>query len=324
MMHGYRHGPRSLPGILTVLGLVLQASAAPAQTGNSQTADEEWVPVVAEPSFPANAGPAILVDSAHGNFHTIDGRFAAFARLLRLDGYQVRSADAAVTPEVLAQGSVYVIANAVAGGDDAEWKLPTPPAFSADEIRVIVDWVRDGGALLLIADHMPFPGATADLANAFGIVFLNGFALPSQRGSGSLSFRRDDGSLLDHPVTRGRTAAERVDSIRSFTGQAFRYVSPVEPLLVVPADWIVLLPVEAWVFDDSTPRVSARGLIQGGVLKFGAGRVAVFGEAAMFTAQTAVRDGVASPMGMNHPEATQNAQFVLNVVHWLTGLVDGP
>jgi len=323
-MIGLRHGPRSLPGILTMLGLVLHAMAAPAQTGNSQTADAEWVPVVAEPSFPADAGPLILVDAAHGNFHTIDGRYSAFAGLLRLDGYRVRSADSPVTPEVLARGSLYVVANALAGGDDAEWILPTPPAFTPDEIRVIVDWVRDGGALLLIADHMPFPGATADLANAFGIVFLNGFALQSLQGSGALSFSRDSGSLADHPVTRGRTVAERVDSVRSFTGQAFRYVSPVEPLLFLPDDWIVLLPEEAWVFDTSTPRVSARGLIQGGILQVGGGRVAVFGEAAMFTAQTAVRDGVASPMGMNHPAATQNAQFVLNVVHWLTGLIDAP
>jgi hypothetical protein len=26
-------------------------------------------------------------------------------------------------------------------------------------------------------------------------------------------------------------------------------------------------------------------------------------------------------MGMNDPEASQNAQFVLNVLHWLSGLL---
>jgi len=52
-------------------------------------------------------------------------------------------------------------------------------------------------------------------------------------------------------------------------------------------------------------------------VRFGAGRVAAFGEAAMFTAQVD-EDG---PMGMNHPEAPQNAQFVLNVLHWLTGVL---
>jgi len=36
----------------------------------------------------------------------------------------------------------------------------------------------------------------------------------------------------------------------------------------------------------------------------------------MFTAQVDEE----GPMGMNHPEARQNAQFVLNVLHWLTGV----
>lgn len=51
-------------------------------------------------------------------------------------------------------------------------------------------------------------------------------------------------------------------------------------------------------------------------------RVAVFGEAAMFSAQVG-SDG--EPMGMNDPEADQNHQFVLNVMHWLSGLLEaGP
>jgi hypothetical protein len=58
-------------------------------------------------------------------------------------------------------------------------------------------------------------------------------------------------------------------------------------------------------------------------MRFGSGRVAVFGEAALFTAQSYVLDGVTRQMGMNHPSAAQNAQFVLNVMHWLTGLLDG-
>jgi hypothetical protein len=31
---------------------------------------------------------------------------------------------------------------------------------------------------------------------------------------------------------------------------------------------------------------------------------------------------VAGQMGMNHPSAAENAQFVLNVMHWLTGLLE--
>ena len=39
----------------------------------------------------------------------------------------------------------------------------------------------------------------------------------------------------------------------------------------------------------------------------------------MFSAQVSGPDR--TPMGMNHPSAGQNVQFLLNVVHWLTGVL---
>jgi hypothetical protein len=42
----------------------------------------------------------------------------------------------------------------------------------------------------------------------------------------------------------------------------------------------------------------------------------------MFTAQTQILgDTVVARMGMNDPGAPQNRQFVLNVLHWLSGLL---
>jgi hypothetical protein len=83
---------------------------------------------------------------------------------------------------------------------------------------------------------------------------------------------------------------------------------------------VVLLPTTAWRFSDTTTRASAEGMLQGATLRFGKGRVAVFGEAAMFSAQ---RAGPARlPMGMNAPSAGQNAQFLLNLMHWLAGLLE--
>ena len=51
-------------------------------------------------------------------------------------------------------------------------------------------------------------------------------------------------------------------------------------------------------------------------MPFGSGRAAFFGEAAMFSAQLSDKQ----PMGMNAPMAEQNFQFVLNVMHWLSGI----
>jgi hypothetical protein len=53
------------------------------------------------------------------------------------------------------------------------------------------------------------------------------------------------------------------------------------------------------------------------MLQHGAGRVVVFGEAAMFSAQLAGPEKI--PMGMNQESATQNPQLLLNIIHWLDG-----
>ncbi len=49
-------------------------------------------------------------------------------------------------------------------------------------------------------------------------------------------------------------------------------------------------------------------------------RIAVFGEAAMFSAP--LEGALKNPMGMNAPIAAQNPQFLLNIMHWLSGLLE--
>ena len=182
-------------------------------------------------------------------------------------------------------------------------------AFDASEISTLVEWVRQGGALLLIADHMPFAGAVASLAAPFGIQFANGYALlgdaDPRTGDYPITFRRRDTSLAEHPITAGKSIGERIDSIVSFTGSAFRLTAANgRALMTLPKGTRLELPIVAWQFSDTTPRISGEGWLQGGTVTFGRGRIAVFGEAAMFSAQ---RKGPQhTPMGMNAPEAAQN------------------
>lgn len=302
---------------LFTLGLTL-----PSLAGAQQLGDTTYRPEVERPAYAPGAGPTVAIDEAHHEYHTLEGRYAPFARLLRADGYVVTANRAPFTRDSLAHIDILVIANALAAENtEGRWYLPTPSAFTDDEIEAVHGWVEDGGSLLLIADHMPFPGAAERLAAAFGLLFQNGFALsPDPTAAGPLIFRRSDGSLAEGPITDGRGPDERVDSVATFTGQAFRAApdAPVRPLLVVHTPVELLLPEEAWVFSQyRTPRVSAAGMLQGAVVTVGHGRVAAFGEAAMFTAQRA--GPRALPMGMNHPAAAENARLVLNVLHWLSG-----
>ena len=303
--------------MLRPAALLLLASVAGAQ----QVADSGFAPPIARPAFSAGTGPVILLDEAHHNFHTAGGRYLAFARLAQRDGYVVRSNHERINRTTLAGARVLVIANALAERNaGGSWSLPTPPAFDSSEVDAIVSWVKSGGALWLIADHMPFPGAVEPIAESLGILMSNGFAMDQHgRGSGIMSYSRRAGNLADHAITRGRDGSERIDSVKVFTGQAFRLVAPAEPLLTVTQDVMVLMPPVAWQFSDSTPRFSGRGMFQGAVMKVDRGRVAIFGEAAMFSAQRAGPDR--NPMGMNDPAAAQNPQFMLNVLHWLTGIL---
>jgi hypothetical protein len=91
------------------------------------------------------------------------------------------------------------------------------------------------------------------------------------------------------------------------------------PVLVLPDDFVSLEPRYAWVFDSTTVVRDVGGWLQGATLELGRGRVAIFGEAAMFSAQVAGAER--RPMGMNAPMAEENARFVLNVLHWVVGVL---
>jgi len=265
-------------------------------------------------------GPRVLIDAAHNNFHSMEDRYRPFAEVLRNDGYIVQSNDKPFNRARLASCDVLVIANALAQRNVDNWSLPTPSAFTHSEILVVRDWVKGGGSLFLIADHMPFPGAVDSLAKTFSIFFSNGFAVNGSDVKQPLVFTRGAGFLQVHPITEGLSASERIDSVVTFTGSAFRPSQNLQPILIFGSEAKALQTDTAWNFQHGGMIVPVIGWYQGAVCEFGKGRVAVFGEAAMFTAQLSGAEK--QPSGMNAPGARQNAQLLLNVLHWLTRKIE--
>lgn len=277
------------PFHVSVLLLALTLAVAPLDA--QQVADTSFRPPIEKPAYPMGKGPVVLVDEAHDNFHTSGGHYQPFSELLRRDGYVVNPSASPFTLAALAAARLLVIANA-------------RQALTVQEISAVHEWVQDGGSLLLIADHPPFSGPAGDLGKVFGIRFLHVIAYKDR--SGRLVFRRSEGTLLDHVVTQG------IDRVATFAGSSFQLEGPGEPILVFGPE------VRGWQPSDSS-EVTVEGHLQGAVLDFGIGKVAVFGEAAMFSAQLAGSDR--HPMGMNALIAKQNPQFLLNVIHWLTGVM---
>jgi len=291
-----------------------------------QQADPDFQPQNTTRSFSELNSPVVFIDEAHNNFHTANGRFSAFAKVLASDGYTVKSSTKAFTLAGLEQADILVIANALDAGRQ-DWTPPFRDAFDAKEVQVIKQWVSEGGSLFLIADHIPFPKAAESLSLAFGFEFSNGHV-------DKAIFRIDDESLAQHSITKGMKSSQQYNNgadtfngliepvtksirqVRTFGGSAFQAPKDAKALLILGKGSTSLLPEIPFQINSETPRVSMEGWSQGAVLEVGDGRVAVFSEAMMFTSQIYIPTG--EKHGLVSEGAQQNEQFLLNVMHWLS------
>jgi hypothetical protein len=317
--------------LTALVGLV--ASPLPAQ---EQLADPAFDPAVARPAY-AQDGPTVVIDEAHRNFHTAGGAYKTLADLLTHDGYRVRAGRGAFTPAYLGDIDVLIVANAgMPVGDDL-----TVPAFTEEECDALAEWVRRGGALLLVADHAPYGQAVEPLARRFGISVGKGWAF-DHADSGittQIVFSRENGLLGDHAIVRGRDRSEKIRRVRSFTGQSLGVPDGAVALMTLgpgaheaptPADLDAAnaaVRKGASAGDDALRRhaAPADGRAQGLAMEVGDGRLVMLAEAAMLSAQI-IRFGDREPtreiqVGMNVP-GNDNRQFALNVLRWLSGALN--
>lgn len=284
--------------------------ASPQLACSQQQVDNDFTPEIAAPLFALGKGPLILVDAGHHNFHTLEDKFAPFGKVAKMDGFTVRSSEGPITGEILKDTRILVIANALNEKNVNSWQLPVYPAFTAEEVKKIRDWISRGGRLLLIADHMPFPGAVADLAQSMGFTFQNGFAFRRPKQNFDV-FTLANGMLKRSPLTDMHGS---MDSIVSFTGQAFAIPDSATSVITLDSNYKVLLPEVAWKFSADMKMIPAKGLSQLAYAHVGSGKIVVAGEAAMFTAQR-VGD---MRFGLNAPFARQNVTLLRNILEWLS------
>lgn len=296
--------------LAAICAFLFLTASAPAQ----QAPDLEFKTSVENPAY-KKEGPRVMFDEAHHNFHTTEGRYKPFVDLLLSDGYRVVRNRKPFAKASLSSFKILVIANAL-GAEEDDDDGADRSAFTDEEIQAVHDWVKSGGSLLLIADHAPFGGAAANLASRFGVDMSRGYAFDEENSVAGipshLIFSRQNKLLASHSIIEGRNENERINLLRSFTGQSLKG----------PDDSVAILKLSDTATDSPTYKretsESAAGRAQAVALKFGKGRVLVQGEAAMLSAQLAGQQN--RPMGMNAP-GNDNKQYVLNVMHWLSGLL---
>lgn len=300
---------------LIILFLIAAASALSISRAQ-QVADPNFDTKVVNPAYTKN-GPKVLFDEAHNNFHTAGGRYKPFADLITSDGYQVTPNKEKFSAAALKGYKILVIANAM-GAAQMNTPEASNPAFSDVECDAVRDWVKKGGALLLIADHAPVGGANQILADRFGVNMSKMFTADPENfekdtnNPGFIVYTRESGRLTDHAITRGRNDSERVNKVIAFTGQSLK--GPPDSFAFMK---LADSAVDAMPGQNPNP-TSAAGRAQGIVLKLGKGRVVLLGEAAMLSAQLAGPNKM--PFGMNRP-GIDNRQLALNIMHWLSGVI---
>ncbi len=296
--------------------ILLVVLIIPGWVFSQQIADTTYNPAIQNPEYEYGKGPVLFIDEGHHNFHTKNGRYKAFSNLLERDGYKVQGYRGEFSKAELLKGKILVISNALNEINIKDWYLPNPSAFTDSEIKVIRKWVRNGGSLFLIADHMPMAGAAKELAAEFGFEFSNGFVFDTV-SDGPAVFKLQEGTLIGSVISKGRDISESVEQIVSFTGQGFKFPDDAIPVLIFNENYVNLLPDTAWVFDERTTKFRVNGWSQGAFKEYGKGKIVAFGEAAMFTAQLAGPEKI--KIGMNSEVASENYQLLLNIIHWLDG-----
>ena len=319
-------------------GMALFVAGVVWAVAGSQAADASYRPAVGSPAFTGRSRPLLYIDEAHFNVHTASGTYAPFAELLRRDGFLVRRNSAPFSAAALQDGYarrfgsrvVLVVSNALGWRGMAQQVLSiggmermvrwSVNAMADEEVAEVEAWVRNGGSLLLVADHAPAGAAAARLAAAFGVEMTNWWAEDEAHhdtltaNPGFVVFTRDSGLAGDHPIAEGRDPAEQVHVVMTFTGQALR--APAGIALLTLSGTARQYPFRRSREQEGR---SAAGLAQAVALEHGAGRVVVLGEAAMITAQaTRLPDGALLRFGMNR-DGIDNRQLTLNIMHWLVG-----
>lgn len=315
---------RRLVVILVVLGAAWYWWRDPSAPG-----ELEYRGTVPAPTWTSN-GPPVLIDNAHWNAATGTSGLVAFAGLLAADGYAVLPGANATRAETLIDARIGVIANPLAlsglarrAADRiglAHLTIFDDDALITQEIETTIQWIENGGSLLLAVDEDPIARGSVGLASRLGVELRRRLVIDlghsEPRFPERLVFSRENSLIGTHPIVDGFPDAPPVNRVVTFGGQA----------LVPPpgaAALLVLSPSATEVArkgDPATSGASVAGLAQAVALERGRGRVVVLGDVALLT-MSEVGDG--QPTGLSWA-GTNNERFVRYALRWLSRRDDAP
>ncbi len=222
----------------------------------------------------------VLVDQAHTNYYSISSGYTTWKALLTTNGYNVTETTSAITADQLVGKKVFV--------------TPLPQSnFSSTEKDVLLNWVNNGGSLMIIGDYFPyFSGVSSDLGSSFGMTIQ------------SVSYATDNTNyeIYNSCILLYLRNYTTYGSIMTGVGNTKTYLAG--PLASSTASSVIHLDVDA--VPSNAKIVYAR--------KVGLGRVILLGDSNFW-------DDTNGMMGTN---ALGNKKFALRSINWLaTGNANG-
>ena len=304
--------------LITVSILLVLLTAGTVRAEWPMSNDPAFDATVRHPTYAESQGPRILLDGGHHNFFIQWGFIRPFADLAEADGYQTVIDDERFTPGYLADFDIVMIITALPFDFGTKTEVTTETTFTGAEIDALYDWVSAGGSLLVFSEHAPLDQAINPLLQRFGISSSVGTVVDAEHYDRTLGrpgwivFSRENGLLNgEHPITNGRNKSEIIDSVVTFGGSS-----------LTGEGYTNLFRLSASAENHQHPTgVGPIGMGNSQALagNVGEGKIVAFGDSNGFTAMNfRQEDGSLVAAGMN----TENhdwKQFVLNVLHWLSG-----
>ncbi|MBY8990936.1 MAG: hypothetical protein KGD58_09295 [Candidatus Lokiarchaeota archaeon] len=233
----------------------------------------------------------ILFDTAHNEMLNIeDKEFSDFANLLRRLDITIKLNDSKhLVKDVVRDVDLLVIGNAI---DDL---------FSSNEIKIVVDFVRSGGGLLLLSeygsDYLQKTNIN-DLSGKFGIKFEKNLIKEVNKANQNCT------STLHIQKFSKNQLTKHIREIRIGGACSIFLSKDAKPLLKSEQD--------SWpeIFDSTNEQWIKEGEEEEQIIaaftEFGQGKVVAIGDIDIFTSD--------SNIGLN---SLDNQRFLQNIINWL-------
>lgn len=262
--------------------------------------------------------PSVLIDAFHNTIYQGDDHAnhdLAIKQIMQEDGMDVGFLYERINNKLLNEIDALLIFGLRSN--------PSKGLLLLSEVDTLINWVKQGGSLLLVVGHYPNGDGAIGLFDRLGVEYKHGYAnfpgLPGEKKNdlcSHFSLSKNNGLIKPHSIVKTSPKNLSVDTVHYLCGGA---------LVRKPEDVVLALPAQTRIYyrDNSSRNLQEgeRGNDYAAMLGFnyGAGKVVISSDLGLFRHRVKYFKNKKTPVTMNNPD-NQNAALFVNVIRWLTNI----